>query len=174
MCVFLYSDNHLQHKSGITVVIMSAVKWFHRASFASDCFFFFLLLDFTTFLLHETSSHLRSGVHQEEFFGVETGCMRSDTVVDLHVSEKVKVHRVDDLQYNTSSSLISSHQHLCHNKTTRLVGLRSLRHSKTKSQASAQNHTWHFRLSHTRLTLQFSQKHRGRACRWLKLRAVST
>lgn len=61
----IVADHNLQHTSGITALILSAVKWFYRASFPSRCF---LLLDFTTFLLHETSSHLRSGVHQEEFF----------------------------------------------------------------------------------------------------------
>ena len=64
-----------------------------------------------------------------------------------------------DLQCNTSPSLlcvaacelISSHQHLCHNKKPpQPVGLLSLRHLKTKSQAWAQKHTWHLQaLTHS-------------------------
>lgn len=148
----IVADNHLQHTSGITALILSAVKWFYRASFPSRCF---LLLDFTTFLLHETSSHLRSGVHQEEFFLGGNGmygmwyrsrsgaaCLR----VLIYSITRVRVF----FALRPVSSLAHISIYVTTKKTPRPVGLLSLRHSKTKSQASAQKHTWHLQaLTHS-------------------------
>lgn len=148
----IVADHNLQHTSGITALILSAVKWFYRASFPSRCF---LLLDFTTFLLHETSSHLRSGVHQEEFFWGGNGmyemwyrsrsgaaCLR----VLIYSTTRVRVFFAS----RPVSSLAHISIYVTTKKTPRPVGLLSLRHSKTKSQASAQKHTWHLQaLTHS-------------------------
>lgn len=148
----IVADNHLQHTSGITALILSAVKWFYRASFPSRCF---LLLDFTTFLLHETSSHLRCRVHQEEFFWGGNGmyemwyrsrsgaaCLR----VLIYSTTRVRVFFAS----RPVSSLAHISIYVTTKKTPRPVGLLSLRHSKTKSQASAQKHTWHLQaLTHS-------------------------
>lgn len=148
----IVADNHLQHTSGITALILSAVKWFYRASFPSRCF---LLLDFTTFLLHETSSHLRCRVHQEEFFWGGNG------MYEMWYRSRSGAACLRVLIYSTTRVLVffasqpvSSLAHISiyvtTKKTPRPVGLLSLRHSKTKSQASAQKHTWHLQaLTHS-------------------------
>lgn len=171
----IVADNHLQHTSGITALILSAVKWFYRASFPSRCF---LLLDFTTFLLHETSSHLRSGVHQEEFFWGGNGmyemwyrcrsgaaCLRvliySTTRVRVFFASRPVSSLAHISIYVTTKKTLGRSG--CYLWGTRRQNLR-LRHRNTPDI---------YRLSHTRTTLQHSQKRRGRVCSWLKLRAVS-